>query len=113
MHGSHAGVTGPTRNSSIESPGSSTGRGQREDVRGSLLLAQYYSAKAADNQRKLAEAEDLVECWGQKSCTVYRNEIPNPYQSAKARAEYFRRQVRPRRGSHPRMSERPKSFAWQ
>jgi hypothetical protein len=58
-----------------------------------LRLAQYYHAKAAENQRKLVEAEDLVEYWGEKPWMVYRNKIPNPYQSAKARADYFRREV--------------------
>jgi hypothetical protein len=58
-----------------------------------LRLAQYYRAKAAENQRKLAEAEDLVEYWGRKSWMVYRNKIPNPYQSAKARVDYYRREV--------------------
>jgi hypothetical protein len=65
---------------------------QAKSAEDHLRIAQFYEAQAKLMQAKLAEAEDLVKYWGGNSTVVLNNnnKAPNPYWSAKNRAEYLR-----------------------
>ena len=58
-----------------------------------IRLAVYYETQAKQTQSKLAEAEDLVNYWGQKSWMVERTKVPNPYSDAKSLATTYRMEL--------------------
>jgi hypothetical protein len=58
-----------------------------------LRLAIYYESRVKLTQSKLAEAEDLVNYWAKKDWMVSSAKVPNPYWSAKSRADSFRTEL--------------------
>jgi hypothetical protein len=53
-------------------------------------IAQYYQHQTELMRAKLAEAEDLVKYWSLNAVAIEDSKTPNPYWSAKQRAEGLR-----------------------
>lgn len=53
-------------------------------------IAEYYQHQTELMQAKLAEAEDLVAYWSKTSQAIADSKVPNPYWSAKQRADQLR-----------------------
>lgn len=56
-------------------------------------IAQYYQSQIKLIRVKLAEAEDLMNYWGSNTSMLQNNTVPNPYWSARSRAESLRLEV--------------------
>ncbi len=56
-------------------------------------IAQYYQHQTELMQAKLAEAEDLVKYWSTNTAAIQDSKAPNPYWSAKQRAEVLRAEL--------------------
>jgi hypothetical protein len=55
-----------------------------------IKIAEYYADQTKRMQAKLAEAEDLVSYWSRNSEASDDSKAPNPYWSAKNRADFLR-----------------------
>ena len=53
-------------------------------------IAEYYQHQTELMRAKLAEAEDLVNYWSNNARAVPDSKVPNPYWSAKQRADQLR-----------------------